>query len=160
ETRTQLVRARSVDMIRSGALTIPDTRAGTPAPRIAVVGCGHWGKNLVRNFHSIGHLHAICESQAASRESIAAQYPQVEVCEDLEQVLDNPTIDAVALATPAATHYSLGLKTLARGKDLFVEKPLALEWQEGLEMVDVARSTQRILMVGHLLKYHPAFWKI
>jgi UDP-2-acetamido-3-amino-2,3-dideoxy-glucuronate N-acetyltransferase len=125
-----------------------------------VVGCGYWGKNLVRNFHAIGHLYAICESHAGQREAIAGQYPGVKACERLEQVLEDPGVDAIVLATPAATHYSVGLKALAAGKDLFVEKPLALEWQEGLEMVDAARVAGRILMVGHLLKYHPAFSKI
>jgi UDP-2-acetamido-3-amino-2,3-dideoxy-glucuronate N-acetyltransferase len=130
------------------------------APRIAVVGCGYWGKNLARNFHGIGHLSATCESQPAQRAAMASQYPEVKAYERLEQVLEDPSIDAAVLSTPAATHCALGLKLLAAGKDLFVEKPLALEWEDGLEMVDTARARGRILMVGHLLRYHPAFLKI
>jgi UDP-2-acetamido-3-amino-2,3-dideoxy-glucuronate N-acetyltransferase len=124
------------------------------------VGCGYWGKNLVRNFHAIGHLAAVCETSPAQRAAIASQCPGVKSYERLQQVLEDPAIDAVALSTPAATHHSVGLKLLAAGKDLFVEKPLALEWQHGLEMVDAARSAGRILMVGHLLRYHPAFLKV
>ena len=140
--------------------TILDAQASIPTPRIAVVGCGYWGKNLVRNFHAIGNLHAICESNPAQRAAIAGQYPEIKAYERLEQVLEDRAIDAAVLSTPAATHHTVGLKLLAAGKDLFVEKPLALEWDQGLEMVEAARAAGRILMVGHLLKYHPAFTKI
>src|ERR1700690_3290519 len=128
--------------------------------RICVAGCGHWGKNLARNFSSLGHLHAICESDAARLQSFAALYPQAQPYARLEDALADPTVDALVLATPAEEHCRMALAALRAGKDVFVEKPLALDWQEGAQMVETARECGRILMVGHLLRYHPAILKV
>jgi len=122
---------------------------------IAVVGCGYWGKNLVRNFHKLGNLKVLCDVSDASLSALASQYG-VEACKSYQEVLARPDIDAVAIATPAAQHHAMVKAALLAGKDVFVEKPLALQLSEGEELVDIARQRQRVLMVGHLLYYHPA----
>jgi UDP-2-acetamido-3-amino-2,3-dideoxy-glucuronate N-acetyltransferase len=123
---------------------------------VCVVGCGHWGKNHVRNFSQLGHLYAICDANTTVTTQLAAQFGIAKVYAAVEDVWADPNIDAVVLATPAEQHFSMGMDALRAGKDLFVEKPLALDWQEGEEMVDLAKAQKRILMVGHLLHYHPA----
>jgi UDP-2-acetamido-3-amino-2,3-dideoxy-glucuronate N-acetyltransferase len=127
---------------------------------VCVVGCGYWGKNLVRSFASLGKLYAVSETHRPSAEAIRAAYPDVVVFDNFESALKDPRVDAIVLATPAAQHFSMGLAALKAGKHLFVEKPLALEWRQGSQMVDQARRSGRILMVGHLLQYHPAVRKI
>ncbi len=123
---------------------------------IAVIGCGHWGKNLVRNFSELGVLRAVCETNPEIRAHLAHQYPRVKVFADHEALLKDPDIDAVAIATPAVTHYALTKQALEHGKDVFVEKPLALSVAEGEALVRLAEARGRILMVGHLLHFHPA----
>lgn len=130
------------------------------ASRICVVGCGHWGKNLVRNFSQLGLLYGICESDPGRLQSFAAQYPDVKPYYSFDEMLSDPLVEAVALASPAEQHFTMALAGLRAGKDVFVEKPLALDVQEGEQLVDEARSRRRILMVGHLLRYHPAILKI
>lgn len=129
-------------------------------PKICVVGCGHWGKNLARNFHQLGHLYAICEENPERLAQFRNQYPSAKAHSDLKSALQDPEIDAIVLATPAEMHFSMGMAALQAGKDVFVEKPLTLEWEDGVEMVESARRHDRILMVGHLLRYHPAVLKI
>jgi UDP-2-acetamido-3-amino-2,3-dideoxy-glucuronate N-acetyltransferase len=129
-------------------------------PNIAVVGCGYWGKNLARNFAALGRLYSVCESDGARLQQFREQYPGARPYGRLEQVLQDPAVDAVALATPAEQHLPMALAALRAGKHVFVEKPLTLDWHDGLEMVDAARDAGRILMVGHLLRYHPAILKI
>jgi UDP-2-acetamido-3-amino-2,3-dideoxy-glucuronate N-acetyltransferase len=130
------------------------------AARIGVVGCGYWGKNLARNFSDLGHLQAICESDADRLAEFAALYPEAKPYRRIEDAIAAPDLDALVLATPAERHCRMAIAALRGGKDVFVEKPLALEWQEGMEMVETARECGRILMVGHLLKYHPAILKV
>lgn len=134
--------------------------ASHTAPRIAVVGCGYWGKNLVRNFHSLGALRLVVDATPAGRATAAGIDPGVECIADFDTLVDRRDIDAVVLATPAATHHSLGLRLLRAGKDLFVEKPMALELADGAEMVAEADRLGRILQVDHLLEYHPAFTRL
>ena len=126
------------------------------SPRICVVGCGHWGKNLVRNFHQIGCLSGFYDELPERRQSFAAEYPDAHAYGDFTEVLEDPRLDAVALATPAERHASMAIAALNAGKDAFVEKPLALTPEAGAEMVDASRLSGRLLMVGHLLLYHPA----
>src|SRR5262245_56091876 len=137
----------------------------TPKPDLAhagicVAGYGHWGKNLTRNFSALGHLYAVCESSVGHRDACTQQYPGLRTYSEFAEALADPGVAAVALATPAEQHCRMALEALAAGKDVFVEKPLALEAREGWEMVEAARRAQRILMVGHLLRYHPAIIKI
>ena len=125
-------------------------------PGIAVVGCGYWGKNLVRNFHQLGALRAVCDATEAGRAKARELAPGVLLCNTVEEMLALPGIAGVALATPAVTHLPLALQCLAAGKDVFVEKPMALKSGEGRQMLAAARAGKRVLMVGHILEYHPA----
>lgn len=136
------------------------TRNGDGKANICVAGCGYWGKNLIRNFAAIGRLRAICDSNSEALARVAAQYPGVKTYTRLQDALRDSKTDAIALATPAEQHHSMGIAALKAGKDLFVEKPLALEWEDGIELVETAKEHDRILMVGHLLRYHPAIEKI
>jgi UDP-2-acetamido-3-amino-2,3-dideoxy-glucuronate N-acetyltransferase len=130
------------------------------AGNICVVGCGYWGKNLARNYSQLGALYAICETNPARLADFTAQYPQAKPYPDLSQALADPAVDGVVLASPAEMHHRMAISALSAGKHVFVEKPLALDWRQGMEMVEAARKQGRILMVGHLLRYHPAILKI
>lgn len=117
---------------------------------------GYWGKNLVRNFHQLGALHGVCDSAPAVEKSLEQDYKGVRYYRDYRAVLSAPEIAAVALATPAVSHYEMAKAALDAGKDVFVEKPLAIEKRQGAELVDLAQAKGRVLMVGHILRYHPA----
>jgi UDP-2-acetamido-3-amino-2,3-dideoxy-glucuronate N-acetyltransferase len=125
------------------------------SPNIAVIGNGYWGKNLVRNFHALGVLRSVCEQRPEALEQARLQYG-VAACTSPEEIWHDPEINGVAIAAPAAQHYHLGRQALLAGKDVFMEKPLALRVEEGEELVKLAASGRRILMVGHILQYHPA----
>lgn len=125
-------------------------------PRVAVVGHGHWGKNLARNFYQLNALVAICDTNDAQEQLVSEKYSGVEFTSDYTSLLHRSDIDAVVIATPAATHYAFAKQALEHAKDVFVEKPLALNVSQGMELVRLAQERQRILMVGHLLRYHPA----
>lgn len=127
---------------------------------IAVVGAGYWGKNLVRNFFELGALHTICDTSEERIKDFSLKYPDVSIEKDYKKVLSNSEITGVALATPAATHYILAKEALRSGKDVFIEKPLCLDSAEGRQLCEIADREGRILMVGHLLHYHPAVKKI
>lgn len=123
--------------------------------RIGIVGCGYWGKNLVRNFHQLGALAAVCDSDESSLAEMHSRYA-VRTTARFDQLLAVPEVQAVVIAAPAAAHYELAKEAMLQGKDVFVEKPLALKVEDGAELVEIARKHSRILMVGHLLQYHPA----
>ena len=123
---------------------------------ICVVGCGYWGKNLVRTFSSLGALYGLYDADGAQTAALAASYPGVKIFNDFDSVLTDENIAAVAIAAPAELHCQLAIEALSADKHVFVEKPLALEWEQGSEMVSLAREKKRTLMVGHLLHYHPA----
>ena len=127
---------------------------------ICVVGCGHWGKNLIRSFASLQSLYGICDLDSDRARKFATSYPEAVCFDGYESVLRDSRVDAVVLATPAELHYGMAVAAMAAGKDVFVEKPLALEWQDGVEMVEIAREHRRVLMVGHLLHYHPAIIRL
>lgn len=129
-------------------------------PTIAVVGAGYWGVNLIRNFNALNALGMICESDQARLEKFAAEYPKVICHSRLETVLADDSIAAVVIATPAETHFQIAQAALQAGKDVFVEKPLCLRAREAERLVLLARECDRILMVGHLLEYHPAILKL
>ena len=128
--------------------------------RIAVVGAGYWGKNLVRSFHRLGVLHSICDGSPTTRERMNDLYPEIPFESNFESILQNPEIDAVSLATPAAHHGEMVRAALLAGKDVLVEKPLCLSSKEAEELHKLALAQNRILMVGHLLWYHPAVLKL
>jgi UDP-2-acetamido-3-amino-2,3-dideoxy-glucuronate N-acetyltransferase len=123
---------------------------------IAVIGSGYWGKNLVRNFAELDALHTICDTDAAVLEAFAAKYPGVALEADYARVLNDAAIKGVVIAAPAALHYNMARQALLAGKDVLVEKPLSLRVEEGRELVGLAGKSGRVLMVGHLLEYHPA----
>jgi len=123
---------------------------------IAVVGCGYWGKNLVRNFAELGALHTICDSNSEILSKLAAIYPNVKGETNLDAVLTDKEIKGVVIALPAALHYPAARQALLAGKDVFVEKPITSKSSEAQELVELAEKRKRILMVGHLMLYHPA----
>lgn len=133
---------------------------GEAGPRIAVFGCGYWGKNLVRNFHDLGALALVCDPGESGRAKAREIAPEVEVTDDFQAVFNRDDINGIVIATPAETHHALAIQGLNSGKDVFVEKPLALNRRQGLEMKETAEAQKRILMVGHLLEYHPAVLKL
>jgi UDP-2-acetamido-3-amino-2,3-dideoxy-glucuronate N-acetyltransferase len=123
--------------------------------RVAVVGAGYWGKNLVRNFHALGALLTVCDLNEATLHRVHQEYG-VATTAHYRDVLDDKSVDAVVVATPAAQHYALAKQAMEAGKHVFVEKPLALQCQQGRELVEIAEKRTLILMVGHILEYHPA----
>jgi UDP-2-acetamido-3-amino-2,3-dideoxy-glucuronate N-acetyltransferase len=131
-----------------------------PSARVAVVGAGYWGRNLVRNFHELQALSAVCDEDPSVEAVCKRQYEGIKFYGEFKSVLSDPSIVAVALATPAVTHYRMAKMALEAGKDVFVEKPLAIDVQQGAELVELAANKGRILMVGHILRYHPAILKL
>lgn len=124
-------------------------------PEVAVIGCGYWGKNLVRNFAQLKALRMVCDATEAGRELASKLTAGVAIVADIDRALHS-SAQGVVIATPAETHYALTRQALAAGKDVFVEKPLALTYEEGADLVRLAETRGRILMVGHVLEYHPA----
>src|SRR5215218_2425563 len=119
--------------------------------RIAVLGGGAWGQNLVRNFAELNVLAAICDRDEARLQTLASRHPGCRTTTSPADIWRDPSIDAVAIATPAETHAALAREALLAGKDVFIEKPLALTLEDGRQVVTLARERGRILMVGHLL---------
>jgi UDP-2-acetamido-3-amino-2,3-dideoxy-glucuronate N-acetyltransferase len=126
-------------------------------PRIGVVGTGQWGRNLVRNFSSLGVLGALCDTDGERLSAIAREFRVSQTYRDIDGLLDDKNVDAVVIATPSATHGALARKVLSTEKPVFVEKPLCLDLGEGQELKSIVSAKQLLLMVGHLLLYHPAF---
>lgn len=131
------------------------TDAGKHTVRVGVVGAGYWGKNLVRNFHSLDALGPVCDINDETLERVRKEY-HVAVTKDYDAILSEPGVDGVVIAAPAASHYDLTKRALQAGKHVFVEKPLALNAREGKELVELANAQSAVLMVGHILHYHPA----
>jgi UDP-2-acetamido-3-amino-2,3-dideoxy-glucuronate N-acetyltransferase len=127
---------------------------------VAVVGCGYWGKNLVRNFHQLGRLRVICDIDRTRLEQLRLEYDGVAICDSYEELFLRKDIEGIVIAAPAVQHYSLAKRALEMGKDVFVEKPLSLHVEHAEELTQLARKAGRILMVGHLLQYHPAIQKL
>jgi len=125
-------------------------------PSIAVVGCGHWGKNLVRNLAELGVLRSVVDPSPAALERVAKTCPGVQSYTALDEALADPGVRGVMIATPAETHYAHACAALRSGKDVFVEKPLTVDVDEGHDLIARAEAAGRVLMVGHLLEYHPA----
>lgn len=125
------------------------------AKSLLLVGAGNWGKNLARNFHGLGALHTICDANEALLDTFSSLYPDVSLTTNYKAALENSQIDKVVIAAPAALHFTLAKQALLAGKDVYVEKPLCLDSAEGEELIALAKKHCRILMVGHLLQYHP-----
>jgi predicted dehydrogenase len=123
--------------------------------RIGVVGLGYWGPNLARNFARLAEVAWLCDSSPELLERHALAHPGARTTPSLDDLLDDRELDAVALATPVPTHAALAERVLHAGKHCFVEKPLAQSVEEAERVVQAARGSGRVLMVGHLLEYHP-----
>lgn len=127
--------------------------------KIAVIGCGYWGKNLVRNFEKLGSLGMVCDVTEEGRARAAELAPCATITSNIDDVLE-AKVPAVAIATPAETHFGVVKAALEAGKDVFVEKPLALTFEQGNELVKLAAAQNLILTIGHVLEYHPAILKL
>ncbi|MDQ4076224.1 MAG: Gfo/Idh/MocA family oxidoreductase [Chloroflexota bacterium] len=131
------------------------SRPAVGAPSVAVIGCGYWGRNLVRNFAQLDALGMVCDVTPAGRHVASSLAPGAIVVSDVSEVW-KASVPGVVIATPAETHFDLARQALEMGKDVFVEKPLALTYEQGEQLVRLAEESKRILMVGHVLEYHPA----
>ena len=125
---------------------------------IAVVGCGHWGKNLVRNFAELGSLRAVCDPDFDVAQKLSNQYEVDNL--SFAEILGNSSIDGVVLAVPAPLHASMAIEVMEAKKHVYVEKPLAMNQSEAEEMIAFASHNDVQLMVGHLLQYHPVFARV
>jgi predicted dehydrogenase len=132
------------------------------ALRVAVAGLGYWGPNLARNFSSLRgcELAWLCDPSDAVRARVAERFPHARFTGDLDEVLADPALDAVALATPVACHAEHAVRVLEAGKHCFVEKPLAQSVADAERAVEAQRRAGKVLMVGHLLQFHPALNKL
>ncbi len=126
-------------------------------PNIAVIGSGYWGKNLVRNYHELGALRMICDKNEAVLAEFKEQYSDIDTCLALNEVLSNEEVKGVVIATPAETHFRIAREVLLSGRHVYVEKPLVLDEARGEELIALAQERGLVLMVGHLLQYHPVF---
>ena len=127
---------------------------------IGLVGFGYWGKNIFRNLRELGVLYKACDSDDKRRSEYASQFPDVKFTDSFDELLKDKNIKAVAIATPAVTHFTFAKKALFAGKDVYVEKPLSLSVEEGRELLKIADAKNRIVMVGHILQYHNAVIKL
>ncbi len=129
-------------------------------PSVALLGCGYWGKNLARNLHQLGSLTWVCDPDPSILKTVKASYPGVRTAKAFDRVLEDKGVKAVVIAAPAEQHHTLAKRALLSGKDVFVEKPLALRVEDAQELVGLAARRKRVLMVGHILEYHPAIRKL
>lgn len=132
----------------------------SPIRDLALIGAGYWGKNLARNFNALGVLHTLCDASPATLAGYGEGFESVRKTGDVAQVWGDPAVTKVAIAAPAVLHFELARAALNAGKDVFVEKPLCLEEAQAAELVALASRLNRVLMVGHLLQYHPCVEKL
>ena len=128
--------------------------------KIALAGLGYWGPNLARNFDELSELTWLCDASPDALERFTARYPRARATTDYDELLADDELDAVVVATPAVTHYELAKRALEAGKHVFVEKPLTMNAAEAEDVIAIAEASDRVLMPGHLLLYHPAVKKL
>ncbi|MFH1664793.1 MAG: Gfo/Idh/MocA family oxidoreductase [Candidatus Omnitrophota bacterium] len=128
--------------------------------KIGVAGAGSWGRHLVRNYHHLGVLHACCDVDKKVLESVRKTYGTQKITSDFEAIVSDPEIDGVVISAPAVEHYKLAKMSLEAGKATYVEKPMALKESHCRELVELSKEKKAILMVGHLMLYHPALRQI
>jgi len=130
--------------------------------KIGLIGCGAWGKNLLRNFSNLPGcvLVSCCDEDPRQIKKLSPDYPRVKFTERYTEIIGDPELDAVVISTPPASHFELSRSAILSGKDVFVEKPLVLKVKEGEELVRLAEEKKRILMVGHIMEYHAATLKL
>ena len=124
--------------------------------KIAVIGCGVWGRNIVRNFYNLNVLDIVCDLDESNLQKVREQYPGVKTTNDFNDIINNLEITAVAVVTPSHTHYKVVKAMLEAGKNVYVEKPISTVAQEAKDLTELAHQKGLVLMVGHLLLYHPA----
>ncbi len=129
---------------------------------VAVIGCGYWGPNLVRNFSQLEKVDVkyVCDKDKERLKWIKSLYPRIRTETKAQKVINDPQVEAVAIATPASTHYSLARRCLERNKHVLVEKPLAIDFREAISLVKLARDKKRIVMVGHTYLFAPGIRKL
>ena len=129
---------------------------------VAVAGVGVWGKNIVRNFCEIdkANLFSCYDLKSTSLRWVKENYPEVKIVDKYEEILKDRKVDAIVIATPPHTHFELARRALEWGKNVLVEKPLTLSSRDASTLVELAQKKDKKLMVGHLLKYHPAMIKV
>jgi predicted dehydrogenase len=130
--------------------------------RVAVIGAGQWGPNLIRNFHNkqTSEVVWIIDRDTARLEEVHAHFPDVQVTKNPEQALHDPSVHAIVVATPTSTHYALSKEALERRTHVLVEKPLTTEVKQGLGLLELATRYRLTLMVGHVFVYNPAVRKV
>jgi len=130
--------------------------------KIGLIGCGDWGKNLLRSFASLPGcvLLACCDINPKQTEKLCSGYPDIKFTQDDKEIIENPNLDAVIISTPPASHFKLSKAAILADKDVFVEKPLVLDVAEGKELVRLAEEKKKVLMVGHIMEYHSATLKL
>lgn len=141
-------------------VAVNPTRSLSGTPRVAVVGVGRWGRNLARNFHALGALQALCDTDADIRNELAAVYPDIPVYSSVEALHRQEGLDGVVVATPAGTHSPVGEGAIRAGAHLFVEKPMATRVERAHAVAELAQAHDKIVFVGHILQYHPAFQEL
>lgn len=124
--------------------------------KIAVIGCGVWGRNIVRNFYNLNVLDTVCDIDDENLNKVTQEYAGVKVTKDYNDILNNPEITGVAVVTPSHMHYKLVKAMLLAGKNVYVEKPISTVAEEAKDLTNLANERDLVLMVGHLLLYHPA----
>jgi len=132
----------------------------TTRPKVAVAGAGYWGVNHIRNYKQMGLLEAVCDTDKACLSRVSERYPDLRIETSFANLISDPALDGIVIATPAESHYRLARQALEAGKNVLVEKPLTLDVADGEDLVELARKRQLILMVGHLLEYHPAVLRL
>ncbi|MEE9552888.1 MAG: Gfo/Idh/MocA family oxidoreductase [candidate division Zixibacteria bacterium] len=130
--------------------------------KLGQIGLGAWGRNLLRTFYNLSDVKVKigCDSDSTRLSAMSSSFPGVVWTKNVEEVISDPDIDAVVIATPPASHFELASSAMKAGKDVFVEKPLVLNIEDGRKLVSMAREKDRILMVGHIMEYHPATLKL
>jgi len=130
--------------------------------KIGLIGCGDWGKNLLRNFANLPGcvLLSCCDENPKQIEKLCPNYPGVKFTKDPTEIIENSNLDAVVISTPPASHFELSKAAILADKDVFVEKPLVLNVEEGEYLVGLAEKEKKILMVGHIMEYHSATLKL
>ena len=124
--------------------------------RVAVIGCGVWGRNIVRNFYNLNVLDTVCDIDDENLKKVTEQYPGVKVTKDFHDIINNENITGVCVVTPSHTHYKMVKAMLEAGKNVYVEKPISTVAEEARDLSQLAHEKGLVLMVGHLLLYHPA----
>ncbi len=127
---------------------------------LALIGIGHWGKNLARNYNALGALHSVCDIHTHHTNQYKKLYPEVFFTNSLNEILNNDKIRKIVIAVPTEFHFEIAKEALKRGKDVFIEKAMSSNSEEARELFQIADEKQTILMVGHILHYHPCLERI